>query len=220
MINHNIESMDLSQNDEGEIYLPSESKPVTFESDLRQFIILTRRAYNESALLDMEQSEGLKVAQHTPHDDATPYFGVTLGITPKYGKTLEDFIDEHGDSFFSSLLQITSVNTQRGVSGKRAVFVREFRKDDPFASDTLYTRIVISTSVFYNDYRVTTGFPSNQQELISTVQSIRQRLYDQWGHELDFQIDAVENPYEETVEDCCSTNRTLINPASAWPFPT
>jgi hypothetical protein len=203
--------MSLDEADQGEISLPSESSAISFEGNLRQFIILTRRAFNEPALLEAASAEGIKVAQHSNSDNA-PYFGLTIGITPT-NESIEDFVENSGDDFFASILRITSFSTQRGVSGKRAVFVREFRRDDPFAPETVYTKILVSTSVFFNDYRVTTGFPADQYELGYNVQSIVNRLEQEWGDRLDIDITGVLEPYEETA-------KTIIQKTASWPFPT
>lgn len=207
MINHNIPSMNLDQYDEGEISLPSETASAPFASNLRQFIILTRRAYNDSALIDMQTSEGIKLSAHS--HDCAPYFGITLKITSLM-ESIKDFTETCGDDFFLSLLRIVSSSTRRGVSGKRAVFVREFlpcvvSANDPLRlygtpeNNTLETQIVISTSVFYNDYRVTTGFPADQQELNYDVQRMLSSLQDEWSNQLAIKMNGHVNPYEETV---------------------
>jgi hypothetical protein len=196
MINHNIQSMNLDQFDEGEISLPSETKAETFHSNLRQFIILTRRAFNESALHDMAQTEGIKTSTHNPHGDTEPYFGITLQVSPHFGK-IEDFLEVHGDTFFDSLTRISSTSVQRGVSGKRAAFVREFRRASSF-NNTIETQLVLSTSVFYNDYRVTTGFPSTLSEIEDSARSIMERLHQEWGDKVRFELETHEAPYEET----------------------
>lgn len=196
MINHNIQSMNLDQFDEGEISLPSETKSETFHSNLRQFIILTRRAFNESALNEMAFAEGLNVAEHAPHVDTEPYFGITLQVSPHFGD-IKDFLEVHGDTFFDSVTRIASTSVQRGVSGKRAVFVREFRRASSFGN-TIETQLVLSTSIFYNDYRVTTGFPSNLSEIEDSATSIMNRLHQEWGDKVRFELETHEAPYEES----------------------
>ena len=136
MINHSIQSMNLDEADQGEISLPSESTQISFEGNLRQFIILTRRAFNELALLKSADEEGIKVALHCPSNETSPYFGLKLKVTLK-NKTVEEFVQDYGDDFFASVLRVASFSTQRGISGKRAVFVREFRRDDVFDQNTI-----------------------------------------------------------------------------------
>jgi hypothetical protein len=196
MINHNIQLMNLDQFDEGEISLPSETKSESFASNLRQFIILTRRAYNESALNDMALTEGLKVAEYNSYSDNEPYFGITLQVSPHFGR-IEDFLEENGDTFFDSVTRIASTSVHRGVSGKRALFVREFRRASNL-NNTIETKLIISTSVFYNDYRVTTGFPSNLHEIEDSARSIMDRLHQEWGHKVRFELETHEAPYEES----------------------
>lgn len=196
MINHNIQSMNLDQYDEGEIYLPSEAKSNSFESTLRQFIILTRRAFNEPALDEIVLAEGMHVTKYNSHVDTEPYFGITLKATTHFGK-IEDFAEEHGETFFDSILRIASTSVKRGVSGKRAIFVREFRRDPSFPN-TVETQIVISTSVFYNDYRVTTGFPSTSHEIEEEAHNILARIAQEWGHQVQLEVEAHKAPYEES----------------------
>lgn len=195
MINHNIQAMNLDQFDEGEISLPSETKSESFTSNLRQFIILTRRAFNEPALNEIVFTEGMHVTEHKSHVDTEPYFGITLKACPHFGK-IEDFVAEHGEIFYDSLLRIAGTSVQRGVSGKRAVFVREFRRADGLGN-TIETKIVLSTSVFYNDYRVTTGFPSTTSEIEEAARSIMDRLSQEWGDKIGFDLDIHEAPYTE-----------------------
>jgi len=196
MINHDIQSMNLDQYDEGEISLPSETQQSSFASNLRQFIILTRRAFNESALQEMADTEGLKVSSHL-NVVAEPYFGLTLKVTPHRGD-IKDFVAEQGEIFFDSLMRVVSTSTHRGISGKRAAFVRALTRDHS-STNTIETKIVVSTSIFFNDYRVTTGFPCDSQELDSVAVDIMHRLSNDWGHLLAFDVDTHLSPYDESV---------------------
>jgi hypothetical protein len=145
----------------------------------------------------MAITEGIKVTEYNSYSDIEPYFGITLQVSPHFGK-IEDFLEEHGETFFDSVTRITSTSVHRGVSGKRAAFIREFRRASA-NSNTIETKLVISTSIFYNDYRVTTGFPSNLNEIEDSARSIMNRLHQEWGHQVRFELETHEAPYEEST---------------------
>lgn len=204
MKNHNVESMSLAEYDDGEIALPNEAGLVTFSSNLRQFILLTRRAYNQKSLIAIENNEGLKIKQYKKDKDSIPYFGLSLKFKPE-DEDVEDFLAEDGDSFFNSILHYTSTSSKIGVSGERAVFIRQFRSIE---DNLMETKILVSTSIFYNDYRVTTGFPSDEFDLEDVTSKIFEQLRNQWGEKLNLEIEAFWNPYienkaisEEDLED-------------------
>ena len=191
MIEHSIQSMSLAETDDGEVVLPSEIKTINFPSNLRQFIILSRRAYNKDALVALECTEDIKIA-YRDNEDVPPYFGLVLKFKPIH-QTVEEFIDEEGDSFFDSLIQIVSSSSKRGISGKRAAFIREFRRlADPSLGEVMETKILISTNIFFNDYRVTVGYPSSEDEIEDVTGVIFEQILNQWDRQLKLEIDFVE----------------------------
>lgn len=198
MINHSVQSMSLAEYDEGEVALPNEAGLVTFPSNLRQFILLTRRAYNEAALINLEHTEGINIRYHG-EDEAAPYFGLNLKFKP-VSDELEDFVEESGDDFFSSILRAAATSTKRGLSGERAAFVREFRRSTLDGVDVMETKILISTSVFFNDYRVTVGFPQTELELEDVTAAIFNQLRSQWGQDVKLEVEAFFEPYTEEQE--------------------
>jgi hypothetical protein len=190
--------MSLAEYDEGEIALPNEAGLSIFSGNLRQFILLTRRAYSETALANLEETENLNVRIHKEQEEVEPYFGITLKFQPR--DDLEAFIDNSGDDFFNSILRISATSTKRGVSGDRPVFVREFRRaTDPILGDVMETQILISTSVFFNDYRVTVGFPGDEDEVENATESIFKQLRDNWGEQVKLDLEACFSPYSEEV---------------------
>ena len=115
--------------------------------------------------------------------------------------SIPDFIEENGDAFFDSIIGAVSVSSKRKMSGERACFVREFRivEDDNFG-EVLETKILVSTSIFFNDYRVTTGYPSTEIELDDEVtRLIFDKLSTEWCDQINLSIEASWNPYEDEV---------------------
>ncbi len=198
MINHNIQTMNLSATDDGEIVLPSEDGKITFKGNLRQFLVLTRRAFNESSIVSFSDKEEIK---HTVHVNqlelASPYFGLNLTFQP-LDEDIDDFVATYGDEFFESILNHIHMSEFRGVRGQRAAFVSSFSvvNDDKLGS-VLKSKIVVSTSVFFNDYRVTTGFPGTEAELELVVEQIFNKIQDIRGDEIKFELVPVVNPYFE-----------------------
>lgn len=200
MINYNIPAMSLSEHDEGEIYLPSETFPITFDGNLRQFLNLTRRAYNPDALELLADKEELKI-EYNDGAEPYPYWGINLTIHPNSG-TVDEFVDNYGDDFFDSLKEILSYNTKRRVSGKRAIFVGSFEKITQHGFECLQSHILVSTSIFYNDFRITTGYPAGEDQLTKAANSVWKRLSDQWGSELEIALHAVgEIDFDEDDDD-------------------
>lgn len=193
MINHNIQSLDLDEQDRGEMVLPSEGNHPSFESNVRQFIILSRRLFSELALnSDLAEDNEIKVRKHNDFENEYfPYFGLTLKFKYRDGDLddMKDFVEEEGDEFFNAVIQTVRQSNMSRIRGNRAVFVREFnRVSDPILGDVMETKIVVSTSIFYNDYRVTTGFPSNTTELEQVTEDIFKTLDTFWGDQLQIEI--------------------------------
>lgn len=200
MINHNIPTLSLVDNDEGETFLPSEEGSISFESNLRQFIILSRRLFAEEVIENcLADTEGIKQRKHSDNDEYNTYFGLHLRFKNKVG-SLEDFVEDEGDDFFDSLSKAVTTSNIRGISGHRGAFVREFRRvNDPYLGEVMETKILVSTSVFYNDYRVTTGFPSDISELEDVTEEIFNKLEQIWGDDLQLEITPILVPSEENT---------------------
>lgn len=197
MINHDVQPLGLVAADAGEIVLPSENESIKFEGTVRQFVILARRAYSEQALECLADSEGIKLQNYEDSVDVAPYFGLTLRVQPE--GDLESFVEEQGDDFFDSVLKIVSKSNVRGVRGNRCAFVREFRAvNDAQYGKLLETKILVGTSVFFNDYRVTTGFPYDEESLDVATESIYNELCAQWG---ELKIDVTPEVIEEESDE-------------------
>ncbi len=193
MINHNIQLLELIEQDRGEMMLPSEDNHSSFETNVRQFIILSRRLFSELALnSDLAEDNEIKVRKHNDFEDEYfPYFGLTLKFKYRDGDLddMRDFVEEEGDEFFNALIQTVTQSNVRKIRGNRGAFVREFRRvSDPVLGDVMETKIVVSTSIFYNDYRVTTGFPSNTTELEQVTEDIFRTIDTFWGDQLQIEI--------------------------------
>ena len=177
---HSITGLDLDENERGEMVIPSEKGNVVTECTLRQFLIQASRNYSEEAL---ERIPGMKVRVNQTAED-NDLFGdserselviIELMVQPE--ASLQEFVDEKGDEFFDELMGVLGLCDLRGVRGQRAAFVTEFKKtilDGGF--EVLVAKILLSTSVFYNDYRVTVAYPHGQDEIDTVVENIYNRI--------------------------------------------
>lgn len=177
---HSITGFDLDENERGEMVIPSEKDNIVAECNLRQFMIQATRNYSQDAL---ERIPGMKVRvnQSAEDDDIfdeserSELVLIDLMVQPE--TSLQEFVDEKGDEFFDELMAVLGYCDLRGIRGKRAVFVTEFKKTILGAGvEVLAAKVVLSTSVFYNDYRVTVAYPYAQDELDTVVENIYNRI--------------------------------------------
>lgn len=172
MIDHNLAQFGLNENYAGEQVQPSEKGNLTVPSTLRQFIVQANRAYSQSALEAAQDNEGLHLQYHDGDiDHEVPFFHLKLIAQPQ--GDLASFVANKGNDFFNFVLKTVGRSEVRFVRGNRAAFVGEFTKQvDPDFGEVMVSNILIGTSVFYNDYRVTTNFPASQNELEVVVGDI------------------------------------------------
>lgn len=179
MGNHSIESINLDEMAQGEMVIPGEKKNLMVECSLRHFMIQAARNYTATAL---NQIDGMKVRANQSTEnvfDSEEKFSemVAISLYVKPDTSLEDFVEEKGDEFFEQLMSVVGYCDVRGVRGNRAAFITEFEKENIDGGvEVLSAKIILSTSIFYNDYRVTVGFPSSQDELDSVVENIYNRI--------------------------------------------
>lgn len=178
MIDHNFAQYGIDEAYNGEAVLPSEKGNTHVTMALRQFVQLARRAYSANALELLEDSEGLKITEHQTMDDSEfdevqPFFHFTLTFRPKHGD-LKSFVEsDEADAFYDRVLALVGRSTTRGVSGVRTAFVGEFnRKTTASGLDVMVSHVFVGTSVFFNDYRVTTNYPASQEEVDTILESI------------------------------------------------
>jgi hypothetical protein len=181
MIDHNFTHYGLNENYTGEVTLPSENGNVKAELSLRHFVQLSRRAYSHTALENLVDSEGIILTKHETPDDVSdtvpPFFHIKLTIQPD-NQTLTDFAEsDYGNSFFDTLLELVGKSSVRRLSGNRIAFVGTFNKAvDAIIGEVFVSDLFIGTSVFFNDYRVTTNFPANESEESAVVEGIFREL--------------------------------------------
>lgn len=170
MIDHNFTQYGLDETYQGETVLPSEYGNIHTPMSLRQFIQLTRRAYSSQALENLEDSEGLKLKVHnsslgTYREDSDPFFHFTIAFKPKNDE-LKTFVEsEKANLLFDRILKLIGNSSVRGVSGTRTAFLGEFNLiKTPSGVEVMLSHVFIGKSIFYNDYRVTTNYPSSKEE--------------------------------------------------------
>jgi hypothetical protein len=177
---HFITGLDLDENERGEMVIPSEKDNIVAECTLRQFLIQANRNYSQEAL---ERITGMKVRVNQTAEDIDLFDDserselVLIDFMVQPETSLQEFVDDKGDEFFDELMGVLGYCDLRGVRGKRAVFVTEFKKTVLAGGvEVLAAKILLSTSVFFNDYRVTVAYPHEQDELDTVVENIYNRI--------------------------------------------
>lgn len=185
MIDHNLPQFSLNETEQGEMVIPSEKGNITVEATVRQFIIQARRQHSALALGNLVASEDIKFSINNGHnvsdlDEIAPFFYVKIMAKPE--GSLKDFsTSPEGDRFFDTLLAIAGRSTTRFKSGVRTAFVSSFNHEvDPNVGDVMVGHMLIGTSVFYNDYRVTVNYPSVDEEYTATLKDMFEVLQAQF----------------------------------------
>ena len=191
MIDHNFTQYGIDESYSGEVVLPSEKGNKTIELSLRQFVQLARRAYSANTLELIQDSEGLKITEHQTMDDnefdeVQPFFHFTLTFRPK-SVDLKTFIEsEEANRLFDRTLELVGRSSTRGVSGNRTAFVGEFnRQVTGNGLDVMVSHVFVGTSVFFNDYRVTTNYPASQDETDAILENIFNTLRNEFDISLE-----------------------------------
>lgn len=182
MIDHNLSQFSLNQDTEGEMVMPSEKGNITVQCNLRQFIIQARRAYSAAALENLVDSEDIKYTMNTVSgnypvsDEVEPFFYVKLVAKPDV--SLKEFAQgSRADAFFEKVLELAGRSNTRYKSGNRTAFLSSFNKEvDPNVGEVMVGHLLIGTSVFYNDYRVTVNYPSVDVEYTEVLKSLFEGL--------------------------------------------
>lgn len=203
MIDHNLTQFSLDESYDGEMIIPSEQGNINVPATLRQFIIQARRNYSENALTLLADTEDIKLTLNTPFSTLAPYFYLKLIVKPSVA--LQQFAEsEEGESFFNKVLELAGHSDVRFKSGKRSAFIGAF---SPITDNTLgvvlVSNILISTTVFYNDYRATCHFPESEEDHTEVVSRFFNVLHAAFPH-IDLEISY------ETIE---------ANPASPFDSP-
>lgn len=166
MIDHNLTHLSntLTENQQGEMTLPFEKGNKTMPASLREFVILARRTYSPEAVNLLADSEGFAVTDLIKDDNKQPFFHLLLKVSPN-NQSLREFMTSQGDSFFDTLIQMAGRSSKRKISGNRAAWVSEFRNETTADGKPVWVAdVLISRSIFFNDYRVSINYPSSEKE--------------------------------------------------------
>lgn len=186
MANHNLEKFEMYADHEGEMVMPSEVGNMTTECNLRQFLIMSERQYSECAVSVIDDIKvKLNPSVSQVQEEAPSLLYVNFLMKPE--GDLKDFIEEKGDEFFESLLKIVGYCDIRGARGNRGAFVSYFQLVQENGMELWKSKILLSTSVFYNDYRVTTGFPFTDEECTSVLEDMYSKLSNKFS-EIEFEL--------------------------------
>lgn len=158
---HEITAANLFGHTSGFVRLPSETGQVLTEMNFRDFMLLNQRLYCSEAL-EHNQYWDVKTTEHSDLDlmDSTSLmvFDVKLSIE---NHDLHEFKEsKEAEVFFDDLLLGASKSDKRGVRGKRAVMLTQFEMNqNDQGQDELQAKLIVSKTVWYNDYRATLNFP-------------------------------------------------------------
>lgn len=195
MIDHNFKQYGIDENYTGEAVLPLEKGNNHVPMSLRQFVQLARRAYSAESLEALELSEGIVINHHQSlnnpeFDETQPFFHFSISFRPKH-VSLQSFIEsEESDKFYDKILSLVGHSYTRGISGNRTAFVGEFnRKATLSGIEVMSSEVFVGTSVFFNDYRVTTNYPSSQEELDVILENIFNQLTKEFDVLLEISAD-------------------------------
>lgn len=177
MINH--DSLNLLYG-KGIQLQPSEEGNLKVPCSFRQFINQVNRAYSFSALDRVADAGELNLTDHYPDSNYAPYFNLKIIIQP-HDKDTSYFYDEEINDFYNCLLTIIGNSDFYNFKGDRPVFIGEMHEQqDPHYGNVLKGDILVGTSIFYNDYSVTTHFPETDSEHKKVVESIYYKILEQY----------------------------------------
>lgn len=178
---HDVRTMLLDESDQGEIILPSEVKLINFTGTIRQFTILSRRLCSVEAINSFSQREVMNT-RHLSYippgliaiKNSIPFIGLNLKFKPSDPKVeLKSFIENHGEKFFDFLIQIIGYSNIKNHQGTRCAFIKNFYSTNTLDyGELMETKILLGTSIFFNDYRVKTNFPNTQEVLLDICHDI------------------------------------------------
>lgn len=206
---HNIASMQLKESDEGEIILPSEVSLINFNGTLRQFIILARRLTSHEYLDNFKNTEVMDVRKltyvppgFTPIETNFPYIGMTLKILPS-NQDLSSFSKLEGEKFFSYLISIIGHSEMPNQRGTRCAFIQNFKQNKTLEfGDVFESKILLGTSIFFNDYRVKTNYPNCHEVLFDICQKIYEGILSEFPNlEIEINSYTLENENDEALSD-------------------
>jgi hypothetical protein len=192
MIDHNLQQFGLNGYNQGVQIQPSEHGNLFLQSTMQQFIVQAHRAYTFESLNSITDCHGNNELSIIPLDNEdilhkVPYFYMKLIIQ---SNEFEDFFDDIED-FSDALHNIVSYSKISQMRGKRGAWVSEYDVDQNHKYGKVITYdILISTSIFYNDYRVTTNFPNSNLSMDMITDDIYKDILRQYP-DLKVEIESI-----------------------------
>lgn len=176
---HDLDQFDMHSSDEGEMVIPSEVGNLSTPATLRQFMVLSSRLFSTESL---EKNASIKLRYNPSLDDDYPtenpeFLYVNLLAKPN---DIQAFTQQEGDKFFEKVLEIVGTSHLRGMRGKRGAFVGAFEKVTQGYTEMISSKILLSTTVFFNDYRATVGYPYTEVEMQDVIGEIYSRLQQEY----------------------------------------
>ncbi len=158
---HEITAANLFGHTSGFVRLPSETGQINTEMNFRDFMLLNQRLYCSEAI-ENNPNWDIKTTEHSELDimDSTSLMVFDVAISFEDHDIHEFKESKDGETFFDELLMVASKSEKRGVRGKRAAMLTQFElKQNDKGEDELQAKLIISKTVWYNDYRATLNYP-------------------------------------------------------------
>lgn len=201
MISHSLKTLNLNENLQGKLIFPYEKENFKIQSTLRNFIVTAYRSYThdtlkasslqtKSVVKDHSEQFNEQALQHATylnchHSSEVPFFYVKIVIK---SEDVLSVLQDYSDSLSESLEEVLGYCNVMKLRGKRLAFLSDFE----VGYNTEFGRFIsfhalVSKSIFYNDYRVTTNFPFYFEDYEIVKQDILNRI-ENFFPELSFEV--------------------------------
>lgn len=158
---HEITAANLFAHTSGFVRLPSETGTISTEMNFRDFMLLNQRLYCSEAIENNENWD-IKTSNHSELDimDSTSLMVFDVNVLLD-GTDIDSFkASDDAEKFFDELLLVSSRSDKRGVRGNRATMLTQFEAgQNSQGEDILQAKLIISKTVWFNDYRATLNYP-------------------------------------------------------------
>jgi hypothetical protein len=176
LIDHSFSEFGLNEKMEGTIFVPMENLEygMLSKGTVRNFSILFNRMYNFNDLEDIDSY--LSITNYKDFDNEDEDVGESEDFLHFKLTVQKDGMDEIKEEFLSELFRLVTNSDKRGIRGKRLAFVQDFEEKSSPYGDVLTSNILINKNIFFNDYRVTSGYPNTVKEESQLLEYIFQQL--------------------------------------------
>lgn len=186
-INHSLCNIDALK--EGEFIIPTEDSTFILQGTLKQFSTLTHRLCGQGLKhLSTLESSCITEEHYECSTSNDEYFSFTIKISlPRNMNPREFSVSSLADQVFDKILTTSSLSN-RYPTGKRAIFLSNFEYTQSHEK-IFQSEIILSKTVFYNDYRAVINTPKNLLEKEKIRNNLVQKLNNEFANNgLSFEI--------------------------------